>query len=170
MTEFTPNQQRENLEALAAYLAVGETRMQFDMTAFCINNGCGEPEYGPYKSNCGTVGCALGHGPDGAGINGLVGEIWIEYARRVFGIFSDFLFGPEWNPVEPSPLEAANRISYYLDYGEPKGWATLLNKPPQNRPWQGYFHRSGRQTWRDIFDSATSLTDETVKGEVTDAF
>lgn len=71
---MTP-EQRKNLLTLAAYLSTGKTAMQFDMGKFCIN---AHRALGPSQHTCGTIACAVGHGPV-AGIAPLEDISWAEY-------------------------------------------------------------------------------------------
>ena len=93
-------------------------------------------------SDCGTVGCALGHAPLTPGletipldfpIHYILGEPqgrqleWDSYALRIFGISPEsdagaFIFSSGWTPVDNTPQGAAARIRYLLKHGLPEGW------------------------------------------------
>lgn len=83
-----------------------------------------------YKS-CGTVCCALGHGPM-AGIP--VGDdysSWEDYCFYNFGVDVsspeyDWLFHANWAYVDNTPKGAAKRIRIYLKYGVPKTFKEQL--------------------------------------------
>ena len=73
---------------------------------------------------CGTVGCAVGHGPL-AGVEVLWGDIsWHSYSRRVFTkdlTEWDWCFSPDWSFTDNSPRGAGIRIKALLagyDIGE----------------------------------------------------
>jgi hypothetical protein len=110
---------RENLEKLAAYLS-GELAADFDMYLFSDN------EHRDYAGCCGSVGCAIGHGPY-AGIEKHSNDLWVEYSERAFGLdrYSKewrWCFSEAWSDVDNSPEGAAGRIRYYLECGLPKDW------------------------------------------------
>jgi hypothetical protein len=125
---FSP-EHRVNLEKLANYLdSLPEDYEHFDMRTFLTHQG--ECDIDPdvalmagedYLDNCGTVACAVGHGP-AAGIPMNESEApggWEMYARRVFGtpFFSgkfDYLFGPSWESIDNTPRGAAARIRLVL--------------------------------------------------------
>lgn len=114
---------RENLEKLAAYLATGATRMQFDMSVYCVSD---DDDVLPIKHNCGTIGCAAGHGPS-AGLKGKRGEDWGEYCERVFGISQNedawkWCFDCRWELADNTPEGAAARIRWMLEKGVPNNF------------------------------------------------
>jgi hypothetical protein len=89
-----------------------------------------------YEPGCGTVACAVGHGPR-AGIEALPGELWANYSRRVFGIRSGgltragtidhpdswkFLFIGSIARFDNTPAGAAARIRCYLEEGVPDAY------------------------------------------------
>lgn len=100
------------------------------------------------QSPCGTVACAVGHGPD-AGIEAsdADGGKWDAYARRVFGqddrdyaAFPDggiyvapeeesygaYLFASHREQAQPTARAAAARIRYVLDNnGPPPDWKSV---------------------------------------------
>lgn len=155
--EGTPKWRRRNLERLASYLASAQTDMRFHMGIFCRDETApssyessytGEP-LEPSRAECGTVGCALGHGPFATGIRGKLYEGWGQYALRVFGIdpcdgrFAEgdweFLFSVSWAYIAPSPMDAADQIVWFLDHGAPTDFCQT-----DDTEWRGYFLRSGR--------------------------
>ena len=102
---------RENLEKLAAYLEGGNLKARFDMITYAENGEC-------YKDTCGSVGCAIGHGPY-AEIPKNPSETWEEYCYRVFGISWlskewKFCFSASWQTVDNTPRGAAKRIRWLL--------------------------------------------------------
>lgn len=111
-------EQEKNLDKLAIYLKVGNLQTGFDMLKF--------REAGhEYKAFCGSVGCAIGHGPH-AGVRKELNENWTNYAKRVFGVdlyegntFA-FLFSCEWQRFDNTPEGAADRINYFLEKGLPE--------------------------------------------------
>lgn len=114
------DEQRRNLEKLAAYLEryAAETghSVRFEMGQFCDVN-----HY--YDSiQCGTIGCAVGHGPE-AGVEKWMDEWWYEYVERAFTGGDDdvycWLFDDGWKYNDNTPLGAAKRIRWYLRHGVP---------------------------------------------------
>ncbi len=120
--------QRANLAKLANYLDSVEPP-KFDMRWFnngTFNKGCtGSPNV------CGTVSCAVGHGP-AAGIEPCPDDTWASYAKREFVGYDgddneayidnpvfDFLFDSDWEDVDNTPAGAAARIRYFLKNGIP---------------------------------------------------
>ena len=109
-------EQRANLEKLAGYLESGELSAKFDMGRF--SEDCDS-----HVTECGSVGCAVGHGPY-AGIPKYAAENWAGYAYRVFGanLSGAFLwcFEGGWYYIDNTPQGAAKRIRYMLKHGIPK--------------------------------------------------
>lgn len=108
----------KNLATLAAYLrAGGKPGVDFDMWWYNEDNSDGSG-----RTDCGSVGCAVGHGPY-AGIPKMEDEYWQEYAMRVFGIVPstkdhDWLFAAYWRYSEfPGITDAAKRIEAFLNAG-----------------------------------------------------
>jgi len=113
MTELT-QEQRGNLEQLAAYLRSGNLQAEFDM--------------GGYSDHCGSVGCAVGHGPY-AGIPKNEEELWHSYSDRVFveSIRAEsWMFDADWELVDNTPEGAAARIEWFLEHGVPDNWVQQL--------------------------------------------
>ena len=84
---------RDNLLKLADYLAtLPDDYEQFDMTEYMAERDGTYWEalniYERSKPVCGTVACAVGHGP-AAGIRVYDDVDWSDYADRVFGIYRD---------------------------------------------------------------------------------
>lgn len=105
---------KENLLKLATYLLSGELKADFNMRDYNGYGICGE-----YLTDCGTVGCAIGHGPY-AGIPKTTFESWDNYASRVFT--ADFrallwCFSSFWDAVDNTAEGAAKRILYLLRTG-----------------------------------------------------
>ena len=117
------DQQHRNLAQLADYLLSGALRAEFDMAVYA------DPAHLlPGKTGCGTVGCAIGHGPY-AGIAKYPHEYWPDYARRAFirntltsQIARDWLLGEDWTVVDNTPQGAGRRIKYTLKHGIPSNW------------------------------------------------
>lgn len=113
---------RDNLAQLADYLdALPPDYDRFWMDVYCIG--------------CGTVACALGHGP-AAGIGAPSEDpysivrapifSWPRYCEQHFfgpdeadGQIWRFLFGPEWACIDNSPQGAAARIHHVIKHGMP---------------------------------------------------
>jgi hypothetical protein len=121
---------RENLLKLADYLdKLPDDYEQFDMREYMMvpdvkyRNGyealCIDERSKPV---CGTVACAVGHGP-AAGIRVYGDESWSSYADRVFGYLSDdgfdYMFASGWSVDDNTPKGAAARIRTYVMLGHP---------------------------------------------------
>ena len=111
-----------NLEKLAAYLERGELRARFDMIRFCAVNH-------KYSTECGAVGCMVGHGPY-AGIAKSEDEEWNGYSKRVFAPKSDnadslwkWLFCMGWAGTDNTPEGGAARIRWTITHGLPADWS-----------------------------------------------
>lgn len=126
-------EQINNLKKLALYLAFGNLQAGFDMTLYDREPITYTPDgllaNGEGLNSCGTVGCAIGHGPY-AGIEKLKGDSWLEYAEKAFGINASlvdedadmpfrWLFDCEWCYFDNTPEGAAKRIVYFLVFGIP---------------------------------------------------
>ena len=133
MTEF----QRGNLLLLATYLeALPADYDHFDMSEYVANEELDgdddtQDEYlvalpiGTVDLNvCGTVACAVGHGPN-AGVKARQADYdWDIYALRVFGtlrrsVAFRYLFGWEWVDTDNTPAGATQRIHTFLASGVP---------------------------------------------------
>ena len=114
-----------NLQRLAKYLESGlKPGTEFDMKHFYNSHEADA------ATECGTVGCAVGHGPY-AGIPKSQEETWAEYSYRVFGIPSysnawEWLFGVRWAYSEKfsDHLSAAKRIHVFLKAGNSIPWSS----------------------------------------------
>lgn len=105
---------RSNLIKLARYFQKGDLQAAFDMYDWCGEDS----DY----ATCGSVGCAVGHGPY-AGIRKHMGDSWRAYAYNFVDIYSDdfdFLFGHTWSQYDNTPTGVVRRISYYLQHGVPQ--------------------------------------------------
>ncbi len=105
-----------NLRRLAAYLR-GPLRARFDMGTFAAEGWDNAEAY-----KCGSVGCAIGHGPH-AGIPKVRGVTWETYSVNVFGLeyvskMWNWCFSCEWDTYDNTPDGAASRIEWLLD-GKP---------------------------------------------------
>lgn len=107
-------EQRANLRKLADYLLSGDLKADFDMSLYGTAT----------DDNCGTVGCAIGHGPN-AGIP-IKGRSWGNYADDEFGTCNGdifcWLFGSSWNDIDNTPQGAGHRILYTLEHGIPNNY------------------------------------------------
>jgi hypothetical protein len=117
---------RDNLETLAAYLeGLPADYQHFNMNVYVMKDDrlFNYASGAPFAGACGTVACAVGHGP-AAGIPAkLEEEWWTDYARRVFelkGCENDWCFAGLWVNVDNTPHGAAKRIRYLLDHGLPE--------------------------------------------------
>lgn len=114
---------RENLKKLADYLLGGKLKAAFNMEYYAEHNGS--------STECGSLGCAIGHGPY-TGLYKLLAESWEGYAGRVFNIYSsspewEWCFSYYWMYVDNTPEGAAKRILYLLEHGLPKNWRDQMN-------------------------------------------
>jgi hypothetical protein len=115
-------QQVLNLVLLATYLrGLPDDYTRFDMFAFynhkfyTQNNP--EDALALAAESCGTVGCAVGHGPV-AGVQSYPGESWTAYTERCFipdgSPLFEFFFSDDWQTKDNTPQGAAARIAYVL--------------------------------------------------------
>ena len=122
---------RTNLTKLADYLAKLPADYQhFDMRDYnrTSSDGGYTLHLADRSYDCGTVACAVGHGP-AAGVR-VYGDMgWGAYCARVFGIDRwvsrktfEYPFGSEWMVYDNTPQGAAARIRTYLDSGVPADW------------------------------------------------
>jgi hypothetical protein len=126
---------RDNLLKLADYLdALPDDYEQFDMSEYMMERDDQHPAYWGTlsieersKPVCGTVACAVGHGPS-AGIRVYGDECWGSYADRVFGFLPDdgfdYMFASGWSVDDNTPKGAAARIRTYVTLGHsPDDWS-----------------------------------------------
>jgi hypothetical protein len=120
--------QRENLKKLADYLLKGELKAEFGMRRFTDDDN-------DFNANCGTIGCAVGHGPY-AGIEKHKGETWPQYSHRCFIEFGkdpkrniawEWCFSGYWTDIDNSPQGAGKRILILLNKGLPKNWRDQIH-------------------------------------------
>lgn len=124
--------QRANLQKLADYLsAIPENYEQFSMGTFYADDHGGHLPLDLVKKldhvPCGTIACAVGHGPS-AGIPIIdEDESWTSYAERALippnepqRVYAfDWMFAGRWEYTDDTPQGAAKRIEYYLEHGLP---------------------------------------------------
>jgi len=123
---------KANLLKLADYLEnLPDDYEQFHMSDYMLTrDGDYWETLGPDEQSkpvCGTVACAVGHGP-AAGIRIYGDRDWTDYAYRVFGKMpcDDFhyMFGSEWSNYDNTPRGAAARIRTFVSLGiAPDGWS-----------------------------------------------
>lgn len=131
-------EQKVNLRKLASYLITIDPH-SFSMDQY-YKRGCGIFELGSLlygdgfvKYECGTVACAVGHGP-GAGIAPQRLDCsWARYSDRVFGattmdddMVHRWCFDQTWESCDNSPTGAAQRIIYMLEYGIPDDFENAI--------------------------------------------
>jgi len=116
---------RDNLEKLASYLeALPVDYNHFHMNVYLVDDEFyhNHADEAPLAGTCGTVACAVGHGP-AAGIAPLgCLEWWSDYARRVFDLTHRehyWCFDGNWSQVDNTPHGAAKRIRHMLEHGAP---------------------------------------------------
>lgn len=117
---------RDNLEKLAAYLeAIPADYEHFSMRSYLEVEGAHIYMIdlsAELLLRCGTVACAVGHGP-AAGIASLTDENWDDYSDRVFDLDLvewAWCFSSDWTRVDDTPQGAAKRIRYMLEHGVPE--------------------------------------------------
>ena len=124
--------QRNNLEKLAVYLETNPQEQTFGMSKYFAVHGkiVYFPATAAKVQSCGTVACAIGHGPY-AGIVPLEGEDWETYSDRCFTQDMKawaWCFSGSWVKVDNTPIGAAKRIRWFLEHGVPKNWYRQLRK------------------------------------------
>ncbi|KAA2242848.1 hypothetical protein F0L74_09985 [Chitinophaga agrisoli] len=117
----------ENLRKLAAHLLPGNLETDFDMAFYTSYSRSIEDS----AIDCGTAGCAKGHGPS-AGIPKFHYETWNDYGLRVFGMKVktlewEWVFSGDWYSTDNTPEGAAKRILHLLESGVPDNWCNQLN-------------------------------------------
>lgn len=188
MIELT-TEQRENLDKLATYLEkLPYDYKHFDMDEFIDLDGNPQFEYedelfnlkysefsryarengGVDKlmiGNCGTVACAIGHGP-AAGI--LLDEVyffdgiirWRNYSHEKFIYDFDgwyWCFGSVWKNIDNHPWGASARIRYLLDDNDlpiydDEGIEYLLVNEDSIGLYENYMKTNGDDKAIDILD------------------
>ena len=123
---YTPiditDEQRANLDKLATYLESGNLLAEFNMESYHGSS------VSPTATHCGSVGCAVGHGPY-AGIPKLAGMGWNSYSLLSFGAdpgpngddlgLWGYLFSGCENREDQTAEGAAARIRTVLEFGVP---------------------------------------------------
>jgi hypothetical protein len=131
---------RKNLQALAKFLRELANPAHFNMRYYMADNDDGVREFQPreakqYQNECGTVACAVGHGPFLFPV--IEDDLsWGMYSERVFGLSLgdttwNFMFSGHWAKVDNTPLGAAKRIEYVLS-GKP-----VPDSNEQREMWYG---------------------------------
>jgi hypothetical protein len=115
---------RDNLEKLAAYLEkLPEDYSHFDMASFLTLNDVVINAWTTIRAGaCGTVACAVGHGPAAGIIPAMPTTGWSDYGETAFALTYDewdWCFSWEWLRVDNTPHGAAKRIRYLLEHGLP---------------------------------------------------
>lgn len=133
--QFTKDQIR-NLETLAEYLlTIPDGDPSFSMRTYTddfAKNFISHRNESD-RTDCGTVGCAIGHGPY-AGIPKDKGDSWDLYAELNFGAsimrgahrkMFEWCFDPVWAcSCYPTARDCANRIIFAINKGIPEKWRT----------------------------------------------
>jgi hypothetical protein len=94
----------------------------FDMQDFCTDDQGENLRIAAHE--CGSVGCAVGHGP-GAGFPVQPDDLdWVAYSERVFGLpvgepTWEWCFAGGWYWTDNTPLGAAKRIRHLVEHGLP---------------------------------------------------
>jgi hypothetical protein len=127
---------RANLEKLAAYLEqLPEDYTHFDMGLFLTLNDVAINAWTTIRAGaCGTVACALGHGPAAGIILATKNADWDAYGEKAFELVFDewdWCFSSGWASVDNTPHGAAKRIRHLLDHGVPSnGWEQRCRYKP----------------------------------------
>lgn len=131
-------EQESNLRKLALYHLRGFdiSHMGFTMALYSTSHGC---MVDAGVSECGSVGCLVGHGPL-AGIKSMPGEFWRDYSHRVFLSSRDewnWCFNQTWFLVDNTPSGGAKRILWLLEFGLPENWEAQMDgrSPLCYRDW-----------------------------------
>lgn len=140
-------QQRENFVKLANYLdRLPSSYKEFDMSMFAVSIDSDNPARSivvtpaKLRPGCGTVCCALGHGPL-AGIE--VGDApdWLSYSENFLSlVFTletqrsiandnawDWCFASDWDVVDNTASGAAARIRWMLNHGVPEDFQDMID-------------------------------------------
>lgn len=129
----------ENLQALATFLAYAEVDgVRFDMGRFSVgDNGYNEDEEIDGETECGSVGCSVGHAslcfhkPSGMPWGEWANQMFIQNNDDDFDVaygtshsMWDWAFAADWQRVDNTRLGAAKRIQYLLDHNGivPRRW------------------------------------------------
>lgn len=119
--------QKQNLLKLVKYLEQPKLDAKFNMVCY------GDETITTSSTDCGSVGCAVGHGPY-AGIRKFKSEDWYQYSRRVFGLnYNEWIwcFDDLWIYLDNTPKGAAARIRLLLEKGLPSNyWEQMTGKHP----------------------------------------
>lgn len=126
MKQYTDHEKKQNLLKLAEYL-LGDLKAKFDMGTFSqIDERLDASTVERFRINetdCGSVGCAIGHGPYAGIPKGK--ESWRQYYNRSFRIYDHgfnteyfWLFDARWVDVDNSSEGAAKRILWFLVEGD----------------------------------------------------
>ncbi len=116
-------EQFDNLKKLSDYLTKRDLKACFDMCRFSDSSGFLFATTSELV--CGTIGCAVGHGPY-EGIVKKDTESWMQYCQRSLGVkecslclLFYFLFSHHWKERDNTPEGAGKRIEYFLKNGLP---------------------------------------------------
>ena len=129
-------QQKDNLAKLSKYLSkLPKKYNRFNMSTYMTKQTPNDNVYLPINAKeqitkCGTIACALGHGPS-AGIKPKDEMSWQEYSALFTKENSpeeEWCFSPWWRYVDNTPHGAAERINYLLNKGLPKDWKDQMYK------------------------------------------
>lgn len=131
------SEQTKNYVRLARHLVIASQSPGWDPTLFDMGYVAYDVMTGDFlepesvADHQGALLCGpLGHGPR-AGIAALTGETWLAYQIRVLGAemdspLEDWLLLHAWTKSDNSPIGAAMRLMYVLDYGVPGDWMDIV--------------------------------------------
>jgi len=131
MTRIRPNQ-KQNLIKLANGLINDHNRKtRFNMGTYAEMSDDWDI-YGMKRTECGAVGCAVGHAPF-YGIKKELGESWTDYSNRTLIQHYNcddaewrWCFTGSWKDTDNTKIGAAQRIIWLLQYGLPDDWGAQL--------------------------------------------
>lgn len=124
---------KQNIMLLAKHIYNNVTQEQFNMQHFRVNSSGNTCDFISI-TDCGTVGCALGHAPFITGLETSLEEYYsngtlafLKYCERVFDIeiYStewDWLFDDKWTYIDNTPKGFAKRVFFSLESGIPEGF------------------------------------------------
>jgi hypothetical protein len=130
-------EQQENFVRLARHLVMASQSAEWDPTLFDMSYTAQDLTSGDdlapdrVAEHQGALICGLlGHAPR-AGIAALAGETWTAYQARILGAekdspLEDWLLSHWWSKSDNSPVGAAMRLMYVLDYGVPGDWVEIV--------------------------------------------
>lgn len=130
-------EQEDNFVRLARHLVIASQREDWDPRLFDIGRAATDLDTFDdlQPDQVATHAGPMLLGPPGhavlAGIAALLGESWTAYQTRTLGAAFDspleeWLFSSLWRGRDDTPVGAAMRLMYVLDYGIPGDWRDII--------------------------------------------